>query len=484
MGKPSDGVMLNLKSRWPTVYGRFAVRYRKQTGAWRVYIQMPMWLSSSIYELETKPSPTGWSLQSRAYNVIPWDSEIFLRIEHGDLSGVKQMLQTRRASLFDVTESGMSLLGVATQAVQPEMVRFFLDSGLGTVFNDNKLPDPFRPLIPWGSWANDKEIIEITEMVQPHLQNPDSVDIYRIFKGLELWPYDKCAKYKDRFMPKYFDTLLQDRLEAFRMGSFVMRSPGQYEKLLTSDGSISKLDAALSTSEKLSVLHSVAIMMGRRYPDVVLPHLWMMFPSRIWCSTWEDIVIRAIKATNFRHRHPIEHIVPWNIDPVPAWTGTPFISLIAGTICFLANINQSFHWEVAIQKTVRHWARLLSRSGVNLLEYGREEQDIIRRNKHGVRGYFDADAIRNTRMKGRKKLFPDCELLRKNYRNSWRTDCKYTYLEPSQWRPIRIIDLHISLDPDEWQLEWVFEVETYAREFWKLVEPDEFTSKMPGGWVE
>lgn len=93
-------------------YARFALAYTNGTGGWKAQLQLPSWLSTSVYEFTSAPAIAGWTYSYRIYNIIPDDSEIIRKISCGDLLGVRQMFSSRNASPFDRTSDGMSLLHV------------------------------------------------------------------------------------------------------------------------------------------------------------------------------------------------------------------------------------------------------------------------------------------------------------------------------------------------------------------------------------
>ncbi|RMJ04940.1 hypothetical protein CDV36_014390 [Fusarium kuroshium] len=76
---------------------------------------------------------------STVNRVLPVGSLVFELVEAGDLQGLKEMLQSGRASLRDHDEYGASLLFYSVY--EPEMCKFLLDSGLDVdhVANDSGL---------------------------------------------------------------------------------------------------------------------------------------------------------------------------------------------------------------------------------------------------------------------------------------------------------------------------------------------------------
>lgn len=108
--KTTDLFTLNLSQ-----YARFALAHTKSTGAWQAQLQVPKWLSTSVYEFMSAPAIAGWTYSYRIYNIIPDDSEIIKKIASGDLIGVREMFSNRDASPFDRNAAGRSLLYVRTR---------------------------------------------------------------------------------------------------------------------------------------------------------------------------------------------------------------------------------------------------------------------------------------------------------------------------------------------------------------------------------
>lgn len=93
-------------------YARFALAYTNGTGGWKAQLQLPSWISTSVYEFISAPAIAGWTYSYRVYSIIPDDSEVIRKIKCGDLVGIQQMFSSRDASPFDRTTDGTSLLHV------------------------------------------------------------------------------------------------------------------------------------------------------------------------------------------------------------------------------------------------------------------------------------------------------------------------------------------------------------------------------------
>ena len=93
----------------PSSLGRFNVVSAKDTGAWQACIELPSWLSKSVFEFTSRPRLSGWSWSYRVYNVVPRNSEIITKVEQGALKGILELVSTGKASYLDKDEMGNSL---------------------------------------------------------------------------------------------------------------------------------------------------------------------------------------------------------------------------------------------------------------------------------------------------------------------------------------------------------------------------------------
>lgn len=109
---------------------------------------------------------------------------------------------------------------------------------------------------------------------------------------------------------------------------------------------------------------------------------------------------------------------------------------------FLDNVNFA----------LRLWLNALCSCGIDLMEYGRVERNLVSNDK------ITRDLeINLARISG-----PSDGLV------GW----------------MRIISIDISPRPEDWRIRWVFEYEIYAREFWEMVEETALELAIPGSWVD
>src|SRR6266536_4640568 len=78
-------------------------------------LQTPRWISAQgrAWELCGFLARSGWNLSFQAYNVLyDIDSPILVFARRGDLSGVQRLFSEGKATPFDRTENGMTVLDV------------------------------------------------------------------------------------------------------------------------------------------------------------------------------------------------------------------------------------------------------------------------------------------------------------------------------------------------------------------------------------
>jgi hypothetical protein len=76
--------------------------------------QMPSWIARNawVVELCGYHASTSWTFTIRTYNVVPWNSRIMSLAENGGLDEMQQLFEQKKASPFDITASGWTILDV------------------------------------------------------------------------------------------------------------------------------------------------------------------------------------------------------------------------------------------------------------------------------------------------------------------------------------------------------------------------------------
>ncbi|KAH7155373.1 hypothetical protein B0J13DRAFT_224133 [Dactylonectria estremocensis] len=462
--------------------GKFAWAYTQQTGAWQVYIQWPSWLSESIYEIESNPTFGGWMYNFRTYNVVPDNSEIITRVHKGDRDGVLELFRTRKASPFDRDKDGASLLIYAAKTGHYETCKLLLRMGLDNVLNDTSGGDVLVVTVMETDFAGRRsrnhsqpvnEFHRVAELFNAYLDEPDTTMILRLFNCWSGFADDTWMRtFQKRFLPSLYTGPIRFRLETFRLGSFHMRSATEPLRFLSENANVRPGDVQQSTRERLSLVHSAALALGIRWTDEVLYPGKHVFPLPfVYNDDWSELVRKVASAAGKEDLHVVETVTPWDVYQVPAWRGTPLVSVIGGALCYLSPDTSFAKWDAVLQASIQRWVLDLQAAGVDLIEYGRREVLALRGE---IRGALDADAIESSRYQVRHKM-PD------EMRPNRVREVGYEWND-SHWVPIRLLGLEVGSRPEDWRIEWVPEFEWMAQEFWKLVEKESIV--MPGSWIE
>ncbi|KAF5021388.1 hypothetical protein F66182_6577 [Fusarium sp. NRRL 66182] len=459
------------KTYTPSKLGRFAWAYTTTSGAWQAYIQWPSWLSSSVFELQSSPTICGWTYNYRMYNIVPYKSDVIQKIQKGDKAGVLELFSKRKASPFDKCEYGKSLLYYAADSKNYDLCQLFLSLGLrDALLEKAETRVQTNPEAVW---------LKIADLFQSYMNEPETNMVLRLFDYQRECDYgDEYFRiFRQRFIPKFHTGPLIHRLEAFRLASFNCQWPETLVELLTQDHQITNFDVSESSRHGISLVHSAALAFGIRYADQVLPYKrgWAMWHLSPYNDGWCYLVERVASAATLEDVHVVETVQPWDLYHVPAWKGTPLISVIGGALCYISPDISFFYWDVVFQECIQEWVSILKGRGMDLMLYGKQEAVEL---KQRFRGAFDTDAIEVSRYSIRESMPPNGERL--TFRRGERADRKRW--NKNHWVPIRLLELEFGPTPSHWRLIWAPEFEWMAYEFWKMIEKESII--MPGSWVE
>ncbi|UKZ75924.1 hypothetical protein TrVFT333_003620 [Trichoderma virens FT-333] len=249
------------------------------------------------------------------------------------------------------------------------------------------------------TWPAGEDPERIAELFASYLQEPDSLPAERLLDFVEAFAPDDmmASNFQSLFMPNYYLRSLRDRLEAVRLGAFNVPDVKTFENLLCKDRTVPPDSVSQATREKLSLVHSVALALGCRYPERLVPYEKPRPWIHAYSEEWGSVVTKVISLATLEDLISMETVVPWDAYEVTAWTGTPLITLIGGTLCYLCpNINYP-HWDELFHGCLHKWLALLQSAGIDILEYGRRELAILRDPGINTRGAFDAEAIESSR---------------------------------------------------------------------------------------
>lgn len=315
---------------------------------------------------------------------------------------------------------------------------------------------------------------KITELFNSYLDDPESTMIVRLFDFIQEWAYrdEFVLVFQRRFLKKFYTGPIENRLEAFRLGSFHLKTSRALLNILSKDKQVTNLDVELSTSKGLSIAHSAAIALGVRFADEVLPYKRNWGQWRVYTDEWSELVSAIASVATPDDLHHLETISPWDVHHVPSWRGTPLISVFGGALCYLSPDISLFHWDMVFQRTLRQWVTSLQEADVDLIEYGRREAVIL---KEQMRGAFDADAIESSWHEVRNPMAVSAQTSRVSF-------CKDGGWNKTHWVPIRLLELEFGAEPQDWRVIWAPEFEWMAYQFWELVDKEDHT--MPGSWID
>lgn len=271
--------------------------------------------------------------------------------------------------------------------------------------------------------------------------------------------------FRRTIMKDYYDWPLSERLEAVRMGSFNLRRTPALIELLKNDERITESDVAASVREKVSLVHSVAVALGKRYSDAVMTSSEPFYinPSRLFTDYWSILVTDVARASLPEHLHSIERVTPWDDYGVPSWEGTPLVSLVGGVLCHISEFDKT-EWNHVIQEVLKMWLECLADAGVDLDQYGKKES---RAWESACKGAFDGVWRSSTCMRMDQRTLTTNPLKSKDNK---------------PWIPMRFTALSYGARPEDWRIWWAPDVEAWAGEFWETaLQP---MSRMPGEWIE
>ncbi|KAF5657674.1 hypothetical protein FDENT_14177 [Fusarium denticulatum] len=446
---PKDNAKLNKKYTASRI-GCFTMAYATTTGAWQAYLQLPSWLSSSVYELQSTPTGYGWTYNYLVYNLVSYESDIIQRIQKGDRAGVLELFGNRKASPFDKDEYGHSLLYWAATSKNFKICQLLLSLGLheallekvGKTAQAGALAPPvYDP----NRHHPEKIWLKIADLFQSYIDEPETSMVLRMFD------YHNSCDYGNEF------------------------SNAPY--LIARDLKITSFDVSESSRTEVSLMHSAAVAFGIRFADEVLPWVrgWAMWTMSPYNEGWGHLVREVASVARQEDLHIVEIVQPWDVYQVPTWKGTPLISVIGGALCYLSPDIDFTHWDDVFQGCVQKWVSILQQSGVDLMLYGEQEAISIR--KH-FRAAFDSDVIEASRNEVRNVLPSSSARLtfirpERSGRKMWNSN---------HWIPIRLLELKFGPTPSEWEIVWVPEFEWMAKEFWQMIEKEVVI--MPGPWID
>ncbi|KAF9876749.1 hypothetical protein CkaCkLH20_05595 [Colletotrichum karsti] len=461
---------VKLASYTPSALGKILFNSSRSAGYWQMFLQAPSWMSRDAWSWEfmAQRAVAGWTFALRSYSIRPEDSQIFKVVRDGEVSEMLSLFRSGEASPYDRDSKGASLLHYATESWQIDTSRTLLELGLTDSMDEHHPGRERSPLDELVFSHADKSSYDkdhrLLDLFLEYRSSIDSIEIPKLFDYLGDWSIDDdCLRaFQGWFMPEYHGLPLRVRAEAVRRACFSeVQSSNTVRFLLDSNTKQGISRGVIDSSAKsgLSIVHSVALALGRRCALDVLPSyqkssIW----GRLFNMNWEYLIGSVVMATSEKVLHGVETVEPCYDFDVAPWRGSPLISVVGGTLCQMRSSARSVHnhLDLVLQGTLRSWLSELNECGIDLLKYGMREKEVFASSQ----GTFDADSVaRHQRW----------------MKNEW---CRPELRSVS----IRLTALTYGSEITDWRVWWAPEYEVLAAEFWEAVDnPPEI---MPGSWLD
>ncbi|KAJ6789150.1 hypothetical protein PWT90_11073 [Aphanocladium album] len=428
----------------------------------RYYFQFkpPNWLTRKSWNILYSISSFGFNINLRTHFVIPDDSLVIHRIKLGDVEGILELFDKRLASPFDINEQGDSLLNIAMRLAQAEVMSTLIQMGLdfGTCFDPKSASLVFASLsarVRGDKWVFAQRAHELAISKNAYDEYTDEwlLPAHSFWKGeaapaqditpglarafLESSP-DALKLFLPHLRPGHYLLPAIDRLH------LVMRFPtnaGCLRYLLWEDGKVKKEDIQALEDIEFPLLKFIAAEYGDgKHSRKVASDV----------QTWRQLARDIIEVTPFLHSRIGEKAIQ---NTTAAWfiyPGTPLNAVIRSNdscLCLDCGYEMTLsRWRRETERALKRWLEDLQKSGVDLDEYGKEEDRI----------FMETDWIRSLRYCFTNGVYNDggCRL------------ASFTY----------------GSEPGDWKFEWELERDELTGEFWEMIENP--TLNMVGAWVD
>ena len=299
-------------------------------------------------------------------------------------------------------------------------------------------------------------------------QSPD-VENYRFFPfGCCLGPTGLASleQFQRETVPQYFSLPAEERLGVAR--AYCLCGPSRqhpdvnvFTFLIRKGGKLRPNDYKTnSTRPGCSLIHSIAISMGRAYRrmEISRPRTcrsqeagWARLLRKVLMGAWESRqkVLHLVESVQPQRSIHVGIVCKTN------WTGTALLSVLKASVAerfWESNqrprpFKQAWkEWQSIPASALRGWLSRLAEFGVDLLEYGRQEQKVLF-HSGANEGATALDFLWTT---------------------SWRSRSKKEIVEKQL--PIRLCHIDVGCSPNDWLLAWDIDVEKIAGEFWRFVD--------------
>ena len=100
-----------------TVASKLQPARRRLATDWQVTWRLRPWLCSNMIDLSLRRSGAGWSIHLSATRVVPWDADILMYCEAGNMNAVRKSFDAGLASPFDCDPGGSTMIRVGTRKI-------------------------------------------------------------------------------------------------------------------------------------------------------------------------------------------------------------------------------------------------------------------------------------------------------------------------------------------------------------------------------
>ncbi|KAH8820779.1 hypothetical protein F5884DRAFT_827109 [Xylogone sp. PMI_703] len=407
---------------------------RREQKFFRIWAQLPSWITTKAWEIQASQAYSGWMLNFRVYNVIADDSLLFQYVWCGDIQGIQELLSTQSATPFDCNKFGQTALHFAASAGELAICRLLLDNGADPNVRDCRgmqvLYTCYLILAPLG-YANSFAGKWITMTDTSSLR-----DLYLMFtmeSTLDMFlvidnavpmgagyagPPDVLSIIYQRFYPSYRNFPLKDRFElAMNMDTWSIRGTTANVLEVAMGGTIEPSAYHLHNQYNETLLFIIVRCLAMTHSVKSPEQGTASLPG------WRKLLADAIKAG----ADSCSISTRWMTSKE-----CPGSSLLLEFIsCYTRDHGRTRVYQYNFTQIVRLWVAELANAGVDLLSYGE-----------------------------RTKIFKS----------------RRRYL------PYHLTGLIYGPTPDDWQVWASNPLDELAGEFWNLVEKPE--ERMPGSWIE
>ncbi|KXH42053.1 hypothetical protein CNYM01_08403 [Colletotrichum nymphaeae SA-01] len=395
-------------------------------------LHLPWWMSARLWDIQTYRAHAGWKFSLRAWTVRPYNTPIFYYIRRGDWILARQEIEEHRASLFDRTEEGWTLLHFAINWEQLNLIHHLLEMGLQ--FND--MCGQNHHLLPYARMAHAlNDTLELFK-IWVHVALDDCLEDYFVPEETTdnlyaissfLWQAPEAHQYVTRSLATtYYQLPLKARfahLNWSQINPRILLDDIQHDEGIKPADFNEILDTSFGSSlEHFAASYSSDLTVESYYE----------------ASGWRELARWVLQGVSSQRLSM--HMSFDAAEEKPLYH-TPCFSGLFSTYCYLSECKRK------TSSFLRMWLEDVQISGHDLEEYGRREME-----------YFKCEA----RLREERLILE--------------------YDESSYGTGMRLVSFTYGREPGDWDLIWSLEAEEYAGEFWDLIENPPL--RIPGAWVD